>query len=658
LVSCSSLEDEDVGPGAGTAGQRFNTGFTRGLSRKEFVPVRKISAIVFFLLMGISPAAARNAAVSLQYQSPFLSVGLAPNQPALTSIAVDSLGKNRPIVNPLWPPSPPDRKYQVRRVGSKFEYRAAGTSNHSAPAWTFEFSAKQIRLHSSYLPEHPPEPIVLNFDSYDHHPTLLGLMNDDSSVRLPALLHLPDAGTFRITSSADKNISLPYDARRFFDWSPNLVYKENHKAYVKITIPAATASLPEVDYTFDVVSIYPKVAGIENDPRFDAFRRDWLNIFQLSPHRHMLANHAASDACAFTVFFYSSMAEKTPPLADGLTAMDLVRQTLDRYLVGGHGYGMADGSDPQNPVSSTDTYPSLLIAASDYVRVTGDETWLRKNYPLLKEWASRILAMDRDGSGLISDIANGNAGTFEHRQYLKHTSNWWDNIGFGHYDAYGNALAYHALVEMAETAKRAGDLEGARLYSGRAEKLKSVYFSTFYDPATGVLAGWKSEDGKLHDYYFTFVNGVAITYGLIPRDKANSIMDHMLAKMKEVGYTRFDFGLPGNLIPIRHEDYMVQNPRWGAPQKEDGTDTFGIYCNGGATGVFVYYTLQALYQLGRKQDADAILFPLLRGYDQGGFQGHGPNGMTYDWKAWDGAPHGYEGMLVDNYQALLAVLSR
>ncbi len=542
-------------------------------------------------------------------------------------------------------------------MGSKFEYRAEGASNHSAPAWSFEFSPKQIRLHSSYSPDHPPEPIVLNFDSYDHHPTLLGLMNDDGSVRLPALLHLPDAGTFRITSSAGNNISLPYDAKRFFDWSPNLVYKENHKAYVKMTIPAATASRPEVDYTFDVVAIYPHLPGIENDARFDGFRRDWLNIFQLSPRRHMLANHAASDACAFTVFFYTSMAEKTPELAPGLTAMDLVRQTLNRYLAGGHGYGMPDGSDPENPVSSTDTYPSLLIAASDYVRATGDDTWLKKNYPTLQEWARRMLAMDRDGSGLISDISSG-YGIYTYRQYPKHTSNWWDNIGFGHYDAYGNAVAYHALVEMTETARRAGNAQDAELYAARAAKLKSVYYRTFYDPATGVLAGWKDERGKLHDYYFTFVNGVAITYGLIPNDKASAIMDHMLAKTKEVGYTRFDYGLPGNLIPIRQEDYMVHNPRWGAPQTADGSDTFGIYCNGGASGSFVYFTLEALYKLGRRNDADAILFPLLKGYGRGGFQGHGANGMTVDWKSWDGTAHGYEGLLVDNYQALLAVLSR
>ena len=65
-----------------------------------------------------------------------------------------------------------------------------------------------------------------------------------------------------------------------------------------------------------------------------------------------------------------------------------------------------------------------------------------------------------------------------------------------------------------------------------------------------MLAGWKSADGKLHDYYFLFVNGIAIQYGLVPQDKAQPIMDRLLAKLREVDYRRFDLGLPGNLVPV------------------------------------------------------------------------------------------------------------
>ena len=49
---------------------------------------------------------------------------------------------------------------------------------------------------------------------------------------------------------------------------------------------------------------------------------------------------------------------------------------------------------------------------------------------------------------------------------------------------------------------------------------------------------------------------------------------------------------------------------------------------------------------------------MLGGFDQCGFEGQGANGMTNDWRKWDGTPMGYEGFLVDNYYALLAVVAR
>ena len=196
-------------------------------------------------------------------------------------------------------------------------------------------------------------------------------------------------------------------------------------------------------------------------------------------------------------------------------------------------------------------------------------------------------------------------------------ANWWDDIGFAHQDAYSNALAYHAFLGMAEMARRAGRPDDDQLYASRAVKLRSVYFETFYNPATGVLAGWRSADGKLHDYYFVFVNSVAIVYGLVPPDKANQIMDRLLAKMKEVDYTNFEYGLPGNLVPIRREDYAHHILSSGGGEKEDGSDGFQIYQNGGATASSAYFTLQALYQLGRHKEADAMLFPLLRGFENG-----------------------------------------
>jgi hypothetical protein len=266
-----------------------------------------------------------------------------------------------------------------------------------------------------------------------------------------------------------------------------------------------------------------------------------------------------------------------------------------------------------------------------------------------------MIGFDRDGDGLMEYVIDGNSRPGPSRSGVR-PANWWDTVGFGHQDAYSNALAYRAFNNMAELARMAGHPGDARTYSRRARKLKSVYYKTFYNPATGVLAGWKSADGKLHDYYFLFVNAVAVTYGLVDREQGSRIWDRLLVKMKEVGYNRFDLGLPGNLIPIRREDYVHLDKRWGGPDQEDGSDGFQIYENGGATACYAYFTIHALQQLGRNKEADAILYPMLKAFEEGAFQGRGPNGMTYDWKDWKGVPHGYEGLLVDGYLALLAAM--
>ena len=589
-----------------------------------------------------------------RFQSTFLRVELAVDQPALTVLAVDSLGTKKLAKNPLRAPGKPDKLYAVRRAGGRFEYRPAGAPADTPPAWTFELSAQQIHLYSSYSQASPPPPVALKFDSAVTHATLLGLINEDGSVRLPAVLHLPDEGTLRIASPAAQRVvlALGYDARRFEG-------AKQADDFVKVTFPPASAIMPRVDYTLDVTAIYPGPRELANDPRFNGFRRNWLNIFQLSPRHRALANNAASDVCAFTLYEYSAVAERTPPLAPGVTALDLIRQTLDRYLGGMAAYGVADPSQPTLPYDFVDTYPSLVLAAWDYVRGSKDQAWLQTNYPGLKVWATKMLAMDRNGQGLLEYPASGNSGSWtEGTRMILRPANWWDTIGFGHQDAYSNAIAYPALRGMAEMARQAKMPDDARLYAARAEKLRAVYYDTFFDPATGVLAGWKSADGKLHDYYFTFVNGMAITYGLVPHDKANAIMDRLLAKMKEVGFTHFEYGLPGNLIPVRRADYADLQKSAGGSEKEDGSDGFQIYENGAASGNFAYYTLQALYQLGRRKEADAMLFPMLRGYEEGGFQGRGANGKTNDWKGWDGTPTGYEGLLVDNYMTLLAVLAR
>jgi hypothetical protein len=611
--------------------------------------MRKTWVLLLLSLWLVSPLALAELAASLKYQSAFLRVEFSKDQPALVALAVDSLGRAKLNVNPLLPPALVPHPFEARRQGQRVEYRRSGAPLSSPPVWVFETSPRQMSFQSSYQGKDPAPSLVMDFDLQQCHATLLGLMNDDGSVRLPALLHLPDHGSLRIASQANRGLSLGYEVLPY----PPPRQKEK---FVRVTFRGASGAIPRLEYTLEVVAIHPGGSQFDQDSRFDGFRRNFLNIFQLSPRFRTLANNATSDACAITVYEYGEVALHTPPLAPGLTALDLLRQTLDRYLHGMKGCGMKGynaGTPDETGYDFLDAYPSLLIAAADYVLGSKDDSWLRANYSGLQAWASKMLAFDTDGDGLLEYPITRQSGPWPRNP----AANWWDCIWFTNKDAYSNALAYRACLDMAKVARLAGKPEDGRYYSSRAEKLRSVYAATFFNPATGVLAGWKDTKGRLHDYYFTFVNGMAITYGLVPSPLGNKIMDRLLAKMSEVGYDRFDLGLPGNLIPVRKQDYLDVGVQHGGSDKEDGSDGFQNYENGGATACFVYYTLEALYQLGRWQEGDRILFPILRAFEEGQFQGRGTNGKTYDWKRWDGIPKGYEGLLADGYMTLLAVLS-
>jgi len=591
------------------------------------------------LTLHAAPAAQREA------RTPYYAITLTPDGAALQSLQIDSLGQSDFRPTALFPP---DSKPATN------------------PAWHFAFTHNSFTMASVYSAAAPPSPVTLRFDPERSHATLLGIVNA-GQVTLPAVLYLPEQGALRIEADSRQPVRLAYDAHRNSKGEFDAARKST--GYVEVTFPAATAANPRIAYTFTVTAIYPELPGLAANPLFDGFRRNYLNIFQMQAEDGVLANHAASDPCAFVQHMYSEVARYAPPLAPGLATMDLVRLSLDRYLAGALAYGMPgyamfDG-DPNDTGGfkqiSADSYPSMLVAAGDYVSTTHDTAWLAKSYPGLRRWTESMLATDSNGDGLVKYIASGNAGSWvlkANGDPVLRPSNWWDTIGFGYEDAYSNALAYHALEDMAQLADLNHQPADAQHFRDRAAKLKAAYIATFFNERTGILAGWRSADGKLHDYWFPWVNGAAVLYGLVPERLGNQIFDRLLAKMKEVGYTNFELGLPGNLIPVRREDSVTLDPRWGGPTKEDGSDGFQVYENGGATASYAFYTIAALYQLGRVADGDRILFPILKAVKAGGFEGRGPNGLTYDWKAWDGTPHGYEGFLSDNFMVLAALMHR
>jgi hypothetical protein len=588
---------------------------------------------------------ASGADPAFHFLSGSLDLQVSATAPEFLSLNIDGLGKARRGANIVTPKSGDGgSKSSTSMSGGvrRIEYRSTLASDDSAPTWTFEFSESKMVLTSQWSADFASAPLILPFNLNQVHSTVLGLFRRDGLLSVPALLHFPGQGSMRLTSSVPE-VGLTYSSDR-------------PTQSAALSLPGATFEHKRIVYTFEVTALHPDVPGIAGDPRFDAFRRNWLNALQLNPELQALANNTASDSCAFCYYEFADIAALTPPLAPGLAALDVMRQTLDRMLAGGFAYGMS--IVPDHPTVSSDTWPSMVIAAANCVRAGHSNEWLGQNYAGIRGWAESMLATDSSGNGLIKYSVSGNSNTWGGEGTPKiRPANWWDTIGFGYEDAYSNALAYRALGDMVMLARKAAKPADVARYQAAADKLRAHYYDCFFNPATGVLGGWRSADDELHDYYFLFVNGIAIHYGLVDKPQANAIMDKLLAKMKAVGYDKFQMGLPGNLVTVALKDYVHRTPdaRYGGGVLPDNSDGFQNYENGGATGSYAFFTLAALYDLGRTAEADAILFPMLEGYGNCEFEGRDAKGRSPDWRRWDGTAMGYEGLLTDNYYALLAV---
>ena len=58
-------------------------------------------------------------------------------------------------------------------------------------------------------------------------------------------------------------------------------------------------------------------------------------------------------------------------------------------------------------------------------------------------------------------------------------------------------------ARLADLERFAGRNEQAKAYDRDADRIRKAYVPTLLNPKTGILAGWRSRDGELHDYWFT-----------------------------------------------------------------------------------------------------------------------------------------------------------
>jgi hypothetical protein len=509
---------------------------------------------------------------------------------------------------------------------------------------------------AQHLDHAPALELVFPFDPRVTPTTVLpAAWEENGALRLPAVVNAPDFGPMLLVAAPARVSHLKgrLEGSRA-NKTVDLILE------VPFPKPGETVALELKPLRL------PAPKGLRDVAQWRLARRGWLNALQpsarwgeqgrpFSAPAGILANNVVSDPATCSLWFYADQAFWMPEIGPGISTAALVRHSLNWWL---DKRVRPDGEMVcyWDFTGFLDANAGPLIAAWDYVEASGDTAWLKQRIKRLEFIADFLAQRDTDGDGLVEARQSGNRNSLHEPN---RSCAWWDALNCGHKDAYTNALIYRAWRCLADLEAKLRRKDKQARYTRLADRLKAAYAKTLYNPSTGWLAWWKSADGELHDYAAPTVNGLAIEYGLVEPAQGREILARLRRKMAEVGFTRFDLGVPPMLVPVGRSDYL-QPGAIGIPRREDGTDTFGQYMNGGITAGHVLHFLAAHYVVGEPAEADRILGAMLVRQQRGEFQNgvRDAGGQGIDWTTWDGRPSGYEGYLADSFRFLQAVLLR
>ena len=155
------------------------------------------------------------AAAETDFKSAYYALSLSRTNPAISCLAVDCLGRGQLSQNPVCVESgPPNRGRSRSSAPNAWPAASPTLTPNPRPRGNSSSAQKTFLIRSRFIEGQAAAPLVLTFNQRSNHATLLGLMAPrEQRVLLPAVLHLPDMGSVRITADAP-GWKLDCDARR------------------------------------------------------------------------------------------------------------------------------------------------------------------------------------------------------------------------------------------------------------------------------------------------------------------------------------------------------------------------------------------------------------------------------------------------------------
>ena len=470
-----------------------------------------------------------------------------------------------------------------------------------------------------------------------------------ASYRLPAVLHFPDYGIMRVACDnpdvyLQEHFVPDYENTGLNLGTGNLgghtVRMAWHLGSVVLSFHSEKP-LDAVELKFTVEDEnYPHLAGADmSDPKFNGLKRCWQNVFTVNPSSMTMGDNIQLGGVGhLALTFKSDLLPFTPKLDGTFSMHDALKNSIEKVFTTEGKIG------PNNRITDFgwESTEVTLIALYNYLISTNDWPFVKKYINDISRLVKGVLESDKDKDGIFEAPFHGNRLTSDRESW-----NWWDDFAFGHKDAYLNLQAYRALGCMKKIYAKLKMQDDVDKVEAAMEKFRGAFHKTFYNPQTGVYAGWISQDGRMHDYMFTFITSMAINEGLVAKTDGQKMLRILLNQLAKEGYD-YKYGVPGPSMPVAPEDKGT----W------DEMTRWGRYENGGLCGQAAQHFIQALYEVDMREQADHILFTMLDTYERdythsGVFTGYV---RSVDWRTKGGQPTGYN-YLADNYYFLLSAIT-
>ncbi len=466
-------------------------------------------------------------------------------------------------------------------------------------------------------------------------------VGETGTMCLPVVFHAPGHGSLAITATHGAPLWRT-DAFRPADLAVNQV-------------KLGEVPQPEGDYlllpgtheatlTFAVRQFGPQLADAAPAEVVRAVQRCSVTSLSFRPDTGTLSNNGNSMHCPLCMDNWSALATRIGNIVPGLPAIDLLRDSLERWLDGGPGYA-SGGMLAAGPYHLAEdeylmTGAAGLLGAADFLEHSGSPEWLKRYGQQLSRQLTGMQRRDVDNDGIVESVfRRGISGEYQW------ATCFYDVISIGWKCTFSNALLYAALRKLDRVLHSFDRPDLATGLSAWADRLKESFLPAFFNPATGWLAGWRCKDNKLHDFAFLTINGAAIAAGVVDVEPGREIMHRIWDEACRLGLP-VQWGMPASLWPIPDSDL---------PEIQHGFP-FGYYGNGGLTTAQTRHVVSAMYRVGMTAEADDVLRKICASLADAAVFGGAKSGI--DGRSWDGWPCGYEGLLTDQFGILAVALDR